>query len=232
MEPMHSVKSWLLLLLVVSSFLSSTFAAVARAQTGHAVTAAGTKNDGKKSDKVYLRSVTALVFSEKGRTRSRSGLRRPQLACVGGSAAGFFFWGGDRYPRLVQCENIGWDGASIQWRCLADLNEGLEFGDTVVTCEGYDSPHDEYIYRGSCRLEYTLNYSKFQVSFLHVIYASFLVLTMIWFYYQSRFWLHSRFYKTRKHQDSPNNANRTGETTYLSTGESVPAYLATGKPLE
>lgn len=199
--------------------------------SSRAVTAAGTKNDGNGDNKVYLRSVTALVFSEKGRTRARSGLRRPQLACVGGSAAGFF-WGGDRYPRLVQCENIGWDGASIQWRCHADLKEGLEFGDTVVTCEGYNSPHDEYIYRGSCRLEYTLNYATFQISFVHVIYASFLALAMIWFYYQSRFWLHSRFYKSERKSGQHHTKTSSTEHTYMSTGESMPAYPATGKPLE
>lgn len=157
--------------------------------SSRAVTAAGTASHGTGADKVYLRSITALVFSQNGRTRSQTGRARAQLSCVGGSAAGFF-WGADRYPRIVQCENIGWDGASIQWRCHAELKEGLEFGDTVVQCEGYDFPGDEYIYRGSCRLEYTLNYSHFQLSFMHVVYGSVLAIGMLWAYYQSRFHVH------------------------------------------
>lgn len=170
-------------------------AKVAEADTANesrAVTAAGTKSHDKGGDnKVYLRSITALVFSANARTRSRHGSPQPQLDCVGGSAAGMF-WGSDHYPRIAQCSNIGWDGSSIQWRCEATLDDGLEFGDTTVMCEGYDNPGDEYIYRGSCHLEYTLNFSKFELSFAHVIYGSFLTLAMLWFYWQTRFWLHKR----------------------------------------
>lgn len=174
------------------------------AAEARAVTAAGTKshdNGGKDGgDRVYLRSITALVFSANSRTRARHGSPRPQLECVGGSAAGMF-WGSDHYPRIAQCTNIGWDGSSIQWRCEATLDEGLEFGDTTVMCAGYDSPGDEYIYRGSCHLEYTLNFSKFELSFAHVIYGSFLTLAMLWFYWQARFWIHQRIGKVEESVD-------------------------------
>jgi hypothetical protein len=199
-----------------------------------AVTAAGTKShDGGGGDKVYLRSITALVFSENARARSRRGGRRPQLACVGGSAAGLF-WGGDRYPRVAQCANVGWDGSSVQWRCEATLGDGLEFGDTTVLCEGYDAPGDEYIVRGSCRLEYTLNYSTFQVSAAHVVYGSFLSLALLWFYWQARFWLHARVAKFETALDRHVGAPRAAAALHPSYG-AAPSTAAdgyTGRPLE
>lgn len=204
-----------------------------------AVTAAGTGSHDGGGDKVYLRSITALVFSENARARSRHGRPRAQLSCVGGSAAGVF-WGSDRYPRVVQCSNIGWDGSSIQWRCEATLEDGLTFGDTAVLCEGYDRPGDEYIYRGSCRLEYTLNFVKFEVSFVHVMYASFLTLAMLWFYWQCRFWLHSRVAKIERAIDSRVGYKGAGveedglpTASYGATAGSATASAGyTGKPLE
>jgi SOCE-associated regulatory factor of calcium homoeostasis len=153
---------------------------------------AGARADGRR---VYLRSITALTFSENGLTRGRRMFPRTQLECVGGSAAGFFWVGADRYPRIVDCENRGWDGASVQWRCRAELKVGLEFGDTTVVCEGFAAPDDDYIVRGSCRLEYLLNYSSaYEISSAHVVYASVLAIALLWFYYQTRFYLHSRMH--------------------------------------
>ena len=34
------------------------------------------------------------------------------------------------------------------------------FGEIEVVCEGYDYPEDPYITKGSCGLEYTLEYTK------------------------------------------------------------------------
>ena len=34
------------------------------------------------------------------------------------------------------------------------------FGNIEVLCEGYDYPDDSYILKGSCGLEYTLDYTK------------------------------------------------------------------------
>lgn len=189
-----------------------------------AVTAAGTKSHNGDDGKVYLRSVTALVFSENARAKSRHGLRQPQLQCVGGSAAGLF-WGSDRYPRVVQCANVGYDGRSIQWRCEATLVDGLEFGDTHVICEGYDGPGDEYITAGSCRLEYTLNYTQFVVTFVHVVYGSALCVAMLWFYWQMRWWMHSRVEKVAREArqgDARVGGGLSGaSSTYGATGSST-----------
>ena len=34
------------------------------------------------------------------------------------------------------------------------------FGEIEVVCEGYDYPEDPYITKGSCGLDYTLEYTK------------------------------------------------------------------------
>jgi hypothetical protein len=64
------------------------------------------------------------------------------------------------HPQVVQCRNIGNDGYSEQWKCEADLDEAVMFGPVQVTCEGYNSPDDPYVLRGSCGLEYYLEYTR------------------------------------------------------------------------
>ncbi|XP_023573370.1 store-operated calcium entry-associated regulatory factor [Octodon degus] len=46
-----------------------------------------------------------------------------------------------------------------QWECKTDLDIACRFGKTVVSCEGYDSSEDQYVLRGSCGLEYNLDYT-------------------------------------------------------------------------
>lgn len=73
-----------------------------------ATTAAGTgshDDNAQGDEKVYLRSITSLIFSENARAKSRKGLRRPQLLCTGGSASGFF-WKTDFYPHMVRCQYV------------------------------------------------------------------------------------------------------------------------------
>ncbi|KAK6023919.1 hypothetical protein OSTOST_10282, partial [Ostertagia ostertagi] len=72
---------------------------------------------------------------------------------VGGSARGKF------KPRAAQCFKQGFDGVDYQWRCVADMPAEFEFGQVTVTCEGYDYPEDPYILKGSCGLEYDLEYA-------------------------------------------------------------------------
>lgn len=51
-----------------------------------------------------------------------------------------------------------------QWECKTDLDIAYKFGKTVVSCEGYDSSEDQYILRGSCGLEYNLDYTELGLS--------------------------------------------------------------------
>ncbi|XP_034376528.1 store-operated calcium entry-associated regulatory factor [Arvicanthis niloticus] len=106
-------------------------------------------------DRILLRDVKALTLYSDRYTTSRRLDPIPQLKCVGGTA------GCDAYtPRVIQCQNKGWDGYDVQWECKTDLDIAYKFGKTVVSCEGYESSEDQYILRGSCGLEYNLDYTE------------------------------------------------------------------------
>ena len=45
---------------------------------------------------------------------------------------------------------------SIQWTCTASLPIDFKLGSTDVICEGYSSPEDPFILKGSCGVEYRL----------------------------------------------------------------------------
>merc|ERR1712000_330712 len=67
----------------------------------------------------------------------------------------------DLQPDVVQCRSSGLDADGMpQWRCEADLDEGVKLGRISVTCEGYESPNDDYILKGSCGLEYELKKTR------------------------------------------------------------------------
>ncbi|KTF78018.1 hypothetical protein cypCar_00028197, partial [Cyprinus carpio] len=84
-------------------------------------------------------------------TTARRSSPVPQLQCVGGSAGC-----GSFVLEVVQCYNRGSDGIDTQWECKADMDNTYRFGRVEVSCEGYTSPNDAYVLRGSCGLEYTL----------------------------------------------------------------------------
>lgn len=106
-------------------------------------------------DRILLRDVKALTLHYDRYTTSRRLDPIPQLKCVGGTA------GCDSYtPKVIQCENKGWDGFDVQWECKTDLDIAYKFGKTVVSCEGYESSEDQYVLRGSCGLEYNLDYTE------------------------------------------------------------------------
>lgn len=58
----------------------------------------------------------------------------------------------------MRCKNSGsdYDEEDIQWTCTASLPEEFRLGSTEVICEGYDSPQDPYVLKGSCGVEYRL----------------------------------------------------------------------------
>ncbi|CAB3404179.1 unnamed protein product [Caenorhabditis bovis] len=106
------------------------------------------------SDRVKLRDVSALTLYKGKWTTGRRSSPTLQLKCIGGSAKGAY------EPKVVQCSNQGFDGTDVQWRCDADLPHDMEFGAITVSCEGYDYPDDPYILKGSCGLEYELDYNS------------------------------------------------------------------------
>lgn len=100
---------------------------------------------------VLLRDVQVLTLHRGRFTTARRSSPVPQLQCVGGSAGC-----GSFVPEVVQCYNRGSDGIDTQWECKADMDNVYRFGRVEVSCEGYNSPNDAYVLRGSCGLEYTL----------------------------------------------------------------------------
>ena len=88
-------------------------------------------------------------------TNARRSSPVPQLKCVGGTA------GCSRFvPKVVQCYNKGSDGFSIQWECKTEMNEDYRFGKINVNCEGYSSTTDTNVLKGSCGLEYSLDFTS------------------------------------------------------------------------
>ncbi|XP_048053249.1 store-operated calcium entry-associated regulatory factor [Megalobrama amblycephala] len=102
-------------------------------------------------DAVLLRDVQVLTLYRGRYTTARRSSPVLQLQCAGGSAGC-----GSYVPEVVQCYNRGSDGIDTQWECKADMDNLYRFGRVEVSCEGYNSPTDAYVLRGSCGLEYTL----------------------------------------------------------------------------
>ncbi|XP_077061285.1 store-operated calcium entry-associated regulatory factor isoform X1 [Siphateles boraxobius] len=102
-------------------------------------------------DAVLLRDVQVLTLYRGRYTTARRSSPVLQLQCAGGTAGC-----GSFVPEVVQCYNRGSDGIDTQWECKADMDNLYRFGRVEVSCEGYSSPNDAYVLRGSCGLEYTL----------------------------------------------------------------------------
>ncbi|PRQ70407.1 Protein of unknown function (DUF1183)-domain containing protein, partial [Rhodotorula toruloides] len=95
-------------------------------------------------------SLTALTLHSNRRTASRRLPPVPQLTCKGSACRKY-------QPDVVQCVAVGSDGAGgLEWKCEADLPNGVRFGEVGVSCEGWDGPDDPYIVRASCGLTYSL----------------------------------------------------------------------------
>ena len=75
-----------------------------------------------------------------------------QLKCVGGSGCKHYT------VDTLRCTNSGYGYTEddVEWTCTASLPPEFKLGSTDVICEGYDSPNDPYILKGSCGVEYRL----------------------------------------------------------------------------
>jgi SOCE-associated regulatory factor of calcium homoeostasis len=106
----------------------------------------------KPSNSVLLTSVKTLTLHKDAKTSHRRVSAIPQLKCVGGNGRGLY------EVDVMRCKNQGsdYDDDNVQWTCTASLPEEFKLGATDVICEGYDSPKDPYILKGSCGVEYRL----------------------------------------------------------------------------
>ncbi|EMC97524.1 hypothetical protein BAUCODRAFT_121963 [Baudoinia panamericana UAMH 10762] len=104
------------------------------------------------NDRVLLSKVKSLTLRTDEWTSHRRVEAIPQLTCVGGGACSLY------NVDVMRCENSGsgFDNEDIQWTCKASLPPEFKLGSTDVICEGYNSPDDPYVLKGSCGVEYRL----------------------------------------------------------------------------
>ncbi|EON66514.1 hypothetical protein W97_05759 [Coniosporium apollinis CBS 100218] len=104
------------------------------------------------ANSVLLSSIQSLTLRSNLKTTARRVSAIPQLKCIGGSGKGLY------EVDTMRCRNSGssYDDANIEWTCTASLPPEFKLGSTDVICEGYDSPDDPYILKGSCGVEYRL----------------------------------------------------------------------------
>ena len=110
------------------------------------------KSFSKSSDGVLLSKVRSLTLHSDKLTTGRRSSPIKQLICIGGNGRGKY------EVDVMQCNNSGseYDAEDIQWTCQASLPPEFKLGSTDVICEGYDSPDDPYVLKGSCGVEYRL----------------------------------------------------------------------------
>ncbi|KAH6888630.1 hypothetical protein B0T10DRAFT_57978 [Thelonectria olida] len=103
---------------------------------------------------ILLSDVESLTLRGHGAmTKHRRVSAIPQLRCLSNSKIC------DLYDiDVMRCDNQGssYGPEDIQWSCTASLPETLKLGSTDVICEGYSSPDDDYVLKGSCGVEYRL----------------------------------------------------------------------------
>lgn len=108
----------------------------------------------RPKDAIKLSDVQSLTLHGKGEmTNHRRVGAIPQLRCISRKPIC------DLYQiDVMRCTNQGssWGEEDIQWSCVASLPEELKLGGTDVICEGYSSPDDPYVLKGSCGVEYTV----------------------------------------------------------------------------
>ncbi|KAF2181678.1 DUF1183-domain-containing protein [Zopfia rhizophila CBS 207.26] len=128
------------------NFLCTALLACSTLISGGAALRSGSGN------KIKLSNVQSLTLRKGLKTSHRRVSAIPQLKCIGGSAKGLY------EVDVMRCKNSGYDynEEDIQWTCTAALPEEFKLGSTDVICEGYDSPNDPYILKGSCGVEYRL----------------------------------------------------------------------------
>ncbi|GAA5943394.1 uncharacterized protein JCM15063_002934 [Sporobolomyces koalae] len=103
-----------------------------------------------RSNRIPTTAMTALTLHADRETTHRRNHPVPQLTCIGTLCYQY-------EPETIQCQAVGQDGGGgLEWKCQAELPNGIKFGQVEVGCEGWDGPDDEYILRGSCALTYSL----------------------------------------------------------------------------
>ncbi|KAB5558360.1 transmembrane protein [Coniochaeta sp. 2T2.1] len=107
----------------------------------------------KPRNAILLSEVQSLTLRNRKQTTHRRVPALPQLKCISPKRIC------DLYTvDVMRCQNqgTGYSEEDIQWSCTASLPSTLKLGSTDVICEGYSSPDDPYVLKGSCGVEYRL----------------------------------------------------------------------------
>ncbi|KAJ4391620.1 hypothetical protein N0V93_005239 [Gnomoniopsis smithogilvyi] len=114
---------------------------------------AGAAQAAKPRDAILLSQVESLTLRGDKQTTHRRVSAIPQLKCISNRDIC-----AKHAIDLMRCENkgSGYDSEDIQWSCTAQLPPELKLGSTDVICEGYSSPDDPYVLKGSCGVEYRM----------------------------------------------------------------------------
>lgn len=105
-------------------------------------------------DAVLLSEVQSLTLRGHGAMTSHRRVSAiPQLKCISSKDMCSLF-----EIDFMRCTNQGssYGSEDIEWSCTASLPEELKLGSTDVICEGYSSPNDPFVLKGSCGVEYRL----------------------------------------------------------------------------
>jgi len=127
------------------------------------------------SNKVKLSEIDTLTFNRGKMTTGRRSRPIDQMVCIGPQ----YRCNDVGAPNVIQCENRGWDGEDIQWRCEGEMSEKYKFGRIDVVCEGYDYASDPYILVGSCGVEYMLNSTMYEEIDLNRLIPGFVILIIL-----------------------------------------------------
>ena len=106
----------------------------------------------KSPQSLLLSDIKALTLRKDLKTSHNRVPALPQLKCIGGTAKGLY------EIDVLRCKNAGssYGDEDVQWTCTASLPSEFKLGSTDVICEGFSSPEDPYVLKGSCGVEYRL----------------------------------------------------------------------------
>ncbi|KAL9654813.1 hypothetical protein ABK040_008606 [Willaertia magna] len=101
---------------------------------------------------IHMQDIEVLTLKRDSYTTGRRSASIPQLNCL---------YTPDGYQvDVVQCKNTGWDGIQFNWKCEAEMDKKYRFSHINVNCEGYRYSGDQVVLKGSCALEYRLEYTN------------------------------------------------------------------------
>ncbi|KAK0711488.1 hypothetical protein B0H67DRAFT_646856 [Lasiosphaeris hirsuta] len=105
----------------------------------------------KPKNAILLSEVQSLTLHANKPTTHRRVSAIPQLRCVSKPTLCAL-----ADIQTLRCVNQGasYGAEDIEWACTASLPATVKLGATEVICEGYSSPDDPYVLRGSCGVEY------------------------------------------------------------------------------